>query len=134
MSDGIVKQRWTAAALWGLLSIGAAYLFLFEPGRTGFFPPCPFRTFTGLSCPGCGTTRALHQLLHGNVLAALELNPLLALFLPLLAFILISYTRSAVTGREMPQVILPRKYVWAFWGLVLAFFVIRNTPVYPFPS
>jgi hypothetical protein len=130
----MVKQRWKAAALWGFILVGAAYLFLFEPGRTGFFPGCPFRALTGLSCPGCGTTRALHQLLHGNVLAAFELNPLLALFLPLLGCLLFFYTRSAITGKAMPQVVLPRKYVWSFWVLVIVFSVIRNTAVYPFPS
>ena len=123
-----------AAALWGALTGAAAYLFFFEPGRTGVFPVCPFRALTGLNCPGCGTARGLHQLLHGNVLAAFELNPLLLLTLPVLGYILISYTRFAVTGRAMPQVAFSRKYVWLISALVLGFWVFRNTAVYPFPS
>jgi Protein of unknown function (DUF2752) len=128
------SQRRTAAALWGLLACGAAYLFFFEPGRTGFFPSCPFRTLTGFTCPGCGTTRALHQLLHGHPVAAFELNPLLAILLPLLAAILLVYTWTAFTGSSMPNLSLPRKYVWAFSAVVLVFWIFRNTPAYPFPS
>jgi len=133
-ADGIVRQRLKAVALWGLLASGAAYLFFFEPGRTGFFPLCPFRSLTGLRCPGCGTTRALHQLLHGHALAAFELNPLLLLALPVLGILLIVYTRCAVDGRPMPQVVLPRTYAWAICALVFGFWVFRNTAVYPFPS
>jgi hypothetical protein len=123
-----------AAVLWGFLAVAAAYLFFFEPGRTGFFPACPFRTLTGLTCPGCGTTRALHQLLHGNLLGAFELNPLLLLLLPVIGFILILYTRCVITGRPMPQIVLPRKYVWIASALVLGFWIFRNTAAYPFPS
>jgi len=132
--DGIVRQRWNAVVLWSLLTGAAAYLFFFEPGRTGFFPGCPFRAITGFTCPGCGTTRALHQLLHGNLVAAFELNPLLVLVLPLLGCILIVYTRCAISGGPPPQIVLPRKYVWAFSLLILGFWVFRNTAVYPFPT
>jgi hypothetical protein len=38
--------------------------------------PCPLFALTGLSCPGCGTTRALRALLHGDVMAAFAWNPL----------------------------------------------------------
>ncbi len=133
-ADGIVRRRIKAAALWGLLTGGAAYLFFYEPGRTGFFPLCPFRALTGFRCPGCGSTRALHQLLHGNLLASFELNPLLFLTLPVVGLLLIIYTRCAITGRPMPQIDLPRKYAWIVCVLVFGFWVLRNTAIYPFPS
>lgn len=40
-------------------------------------PKCLFRLATGWSCPGCGSQRALHALLHGNLREALEMNLLL---------------------------------------------------------
>jgi len=122
-----------AATLWGLLIAGAAYLFFFEPGKSGFFPGCPFRALTGYTCPGCGTTRALHQLLHGNFLAAFELNALLVVVLPLLAIALFMYTSSAISGRRMPSLTLPPKYVWVLSAVVIAFWILRNTSAYPFP-
>jgi len=50
-------------------------LFVFDPADGLFYPPCLFRTFLGFTCPGCGTLRAMHQLLHGHVGAAWRLNP-----------------------------------------------------------
>ncbi len=37
---------------------------------------CPFRRLTGWPCPGCGMTRALNALAHGQWEAALSLHPL----------------------------------------------------------
>src|SRR4051812_8286775 len=75
------------------------YLRLFNPATSGLYPPCPFRYLTGLNCPGCGTLRALHQLLHGHPLAALGLNPLLIFGLPFMLYVFISYALVAVRGR-----------------------------------
>lgn len=36
---------------------------------------CPLRRWTGLLCPGCGLTRSLSSLLHGDVLGALVFHP-----------------------------------------------------------
>ena len=127
-------RRFVAGGIWLLLAAAGVYLFLFEPGQTGFFPTCPFHTLTGFNCPGCGTTRALHQLLHGNVVAAFELNPLTILLLPVLAYALVSFTRSAITGRPMPEIYLPPKLIWLSVFIVFGFWVFRNTPLYPFPA
>ena len=65
---------------------GAALLWHADPNAPGsLLPPCPFATLTGLFCPGCGATRALHALLHLDVAGAFAMNPLLVLCLPLLA-------------------------------------------------
>jgi hypothetical protein len=60
-------------------------LFAFDPATAGFYPPCLFRTFLGARCPGCGSLRAAHQLLHGNFSAAWALNPTLMVVGPLAA-------------------------------------------------
>ena len=132
--DCVVTRRLTATALWVSLAAASAYLYFFDPSKTGIFPICPFRALTGLNCPGCGTTRGLHQLLHGNVIAAFEFNPLTMLLLPVAAYALISYTRSAITARPLPQFHIPQKYVWICVVLVLGFWVLRNTSFYPFAS
>ncbi len=43
-----------------------------------FVPQCPFRILTGIPCPTCGATRSLIQLAHGDITAALMMNPLVA--------------------------------------------------------
>ncbi len=97
-------------------------LAIFDPATAGFFPPCLFHQCTGLYCPGCGTTRALHQLLHGNLGAVLRLNSLTLLLAPVLGIL-------AVSGR--PNTWRP-SVVWTLVIVVVAFGVLRNVPLYPF--
>jgi hypothetical protein len=129
----IVTRRFTALLIWLTLAIGATYLFLFEPGKTGFFPSCPFRVLTGFTCPGCGSTRGLHRLLHGDVIGAFEFNPLMVLALPFLLYALVRYTAAAVTGRPLERNRLNAKYIWMLFVVIMSFWVFRNTRLYPFP-
>ncbi|WP_369074733.1 DUF2752 domain-containing protein [Flammeovirga yaeyamensis] len=54
----------------------------FNPLAYDFFPKCPLKYTTGLECPGCGSQRAIHQLLNFNLIAAFKYNPLLVLSIP----------------------------------------------------
>ena len=42
----------------------------FDPAGSVFWPKCPFHLLTGLECPGCGSQRAVHSLLNGDLLSA----------------------------------------------------------------
>ena len=62
-----------------------AYVCLVDPHRAGSpFPPCPFRLLTGWYCPACGGLRMTHDLLHGDLAAAVTDNVFLLVLLPLL--------------------------------------------------
>jgi hypothetical protein len=78
----------------------AAVLFLFDPATAGFYPPCLFRTLFGLPCPGCGSLRALHQLLHGNLASAWALNRpiLIAMLLAVIASFLLRQKNREVSS------------------------------------
>src|ERR1700730_11233149 len=79
-ADGV---RTVAIALSALTIIGSGVvLFCFNPSEYRFYPVCLFHSYTGLLCPGCGSLRALHQLVHGHVIAALRFNILLISALP----------------------------------------------------
>ena len=123
----------TALLVWLTLAVGTTYLFIFEPGKSGFFPACPFRLLTGFTCPGCGSTRGLHRLLHGDVIGAFEFNPLMVLSLPFLLYALVRYTTAAVTGRPLHRYRLDAKYIWALFVVIMCFWVFRNTRLNPFP-
>jgi hypothetical protein len=127
-------RRSTVIAIWSLLAAGAAYLFAFEPGKTGFFPICMFRFFTGFTCPGCGTTRALHQILHGHFLTAFTLNPLFIIAIPFMLFAFLRYTVTVLRGGVLRPNALPASYIYAIFFVVLSFWIFRNTPFYPFVS
>jgi len=132
--DEIVSRPLQAALVWATLAAAAIYLFIFEPGKSGFFLVCPFRALTGFTCPGCGSTRGLHRLLHGDVIAAFELNPLLILSLPFLLYALMRYTNAAVRGRQLKRHQLNPRFIWVLFVVIISFWVFRNTPFYPFPS
>ena len=127
-------RRSTVIAIWVLLIAGAVYLYIFEPGRTGFFPVCLFRLFTGLTCPGCGTTRALHAIMHGHLETAFMLNPMLLLASPFLIYAFLRYSVTVMRGGVLRRNVVPAPYLYALFFVLLGFWIFRNTPFYPFVS
>jgi hypothetical protein len=126
------RSRWRLVGLGAAALAGCAYVALYDPsGSSALYPPCPFNAVTGLDCPGCGITRAVHALLTGDVLA-LDHNVLFVLALPL---VLWAVTASAVrrSGRRFPGPELR----WQPWTtvtavvLVCGFWLARNLPALP---
>ena len=111
---------------------GAIVLRIFDPATSGIFPPCPFHYLTGLYCPGCGSLRAIHQLLHGNLEAAWAMNPLTVLLLPFIGSALAAEAIVQIRGRRLTRWILPGFWIQVLCGIIVAFGVVRNLPVYPF--
>lgn len=130
----IVNRRIGLVLLWLTIVAGSVCLFVLEPGKSILFPICPFRAITGFTCPGCGSTRGVHQLLHGNIAAAFELNPLLLLALPFLIYALLLYSYRVMRGQPIQRNALAPKYIYTIFGVVLFFWIFRNTPLYPFVS
>lgn len=120
--------------LWLLLlgssfGLGVLALFLFDPSRYHFYPLCVFHETTGLLCPGCGSLRALHQLLHGNVMAAFRFNPLLVCSLPPGACLAAICALRRVRGQPIlnsPHALWP--WVVAIVIIGLVFGIARNVP------
>lgn len=127
-----MKQRLKLAGVFTAIIAAACFLFLFDPASSVFYPPCPFHKLTSLYCPGCGSLRASHQLLHGNLLSALDLNLLMVLSFPFLGYSLISYSMTNFKKQMLPRIFLPPVLIWIILGVILAFWVLRNIPAYPF--
>ena len=111
-----------------MLALGAAMaaVFNFSPARYSFYPACPIYALTGWKCPGCGSTRALYELLHLHFQAAYELNALFAISAPvLLAFVVYQYFRVTMTGETQRFVLSPRMS-YAAIAVALLFGVGRN--------
>jgi len=121
---------WTALAIGA--GIGVVVLFVIDPARMAIFPPCPFHEMTGFDCPGCGSTRALHQLLHGHVMAALHYNAMLVLSLPLAAGIGLRAWLRRGTPQTTPLIRL--SWLWIFLGAWVVFAVLRDLPIPWFSS
>lgn len=116
----------------GLLAIvGAAVLYVFDPREPGTYPVCPFLGLTGYHCPGCGTLRALHQLLHGNPIAALGYNLLTVLSLPFLAYAFAAGAMRAFRSPAPASIFIHPKLIWSLFFGIAAFWVLRNIPFEP---
>jgi len=107
-----------------LFLAGVALVFAVNPTQTTYLPRCPLYATTGLYCPGCGSTRAVHQLLHGHVAAAFGYNPLLVVSLPLLAYAVARQFIRALPPRRP----LPAWTIWAIFAVLVTFGVVRNVP------
>jgi len=111
-----------------ILIIGAStVLFFFEPGRYWFYPQCLLHQTTGLLCPGCGSLRAIHQLLHGHLLVAVHLNALLVLSTPVLGWFAVRSLIRSLNGHQNTFDVSP---LWLGIFLVagVLFAVLRNSP------
>jgi hypothetical protein len=105
--------------------VSAVVLYVFNPATSGFYPFCPLHRLTGLLCPGCGSLRALHELLHGNLVAAFHLNALLVLSLPVLAAFAMRWLYRRSRGQPVSYGISGRTF-WTGFVIVVLFGVFRN--------
>jgi hypothetical protein len=102
------------------------------PTAGGWYPPCIFNVSTGLYCPGCGGTRALHLLANGNVLEALRQNALLFLLLPFALWYMGSLALFAAAGKWKQPLFSHRAVTIVLAILVIGYGVLRNIPYFGF--
>lgn len=122
----------SAATLAGVTLAGASALYFFNPWEVHLFPGCPFLAITGFYCPGCGGIRAAHQLLHGDLISALQLN----IFVVALAVYLIwrglTLVVARIKGRKWSGLSISAGWQRAVLGALLIYTIVRNIPLYPF--
>lgn len=110
----------------GALAVGSlAYIGIGNPHSPSFvFPPCPFQALTGLLCPACGGLRMTHDILHGDLAAALVDNAFLLVGLPLLlAWVLVRRSKGKpVLNPPAFVVIIAATVTWT---------IVRNLPGFP---
>lgn len=105
------------------LAAVAAILYRFPPTAYAVYPQCPVWLLFHIQCPGCGITRALAALLHGNLREAFSLNALAVLALP--AGIL--YTGGQHFFRmRAPRAQTSRALLYGVYAVLFAFTVARN--------
>ncbi len=115
-----------------LAAAGLAFAFAVDPEDAPILQ-CPTYRFLGVYCPGCGTTRLLHALLHLRVAEAFGRNPLIFLLLPFLAYVVAAAWLRFVAARPvLPVPDVPRWLGWPLFALLVAFTVLRNLPYAPF--
>jgi hypothetical protein len=111
-----MRSRTIINVLAGVAAVSAiAILYRVDPATSHLYPRCAFHELTGLQCPGCGTTRALHHLLHGDLAGAFRLNAMLFVAVPFGAIATASrrVATHPVTG-------------WAAAAVTIVWWIARN--------
>ena len=103
-----------------MIALGVAYYFI-DPALHKWVPKCPFMLLTGLKCPGCGSQRAIHALVHGHIIEVFRQN---ALFIPSLVYLV-----AIIVSRKWPKwhdKLTGQVALWTFFSVVIIFWITRN--------
>ncbi|MEO7980092.1 MAG: DUF2752 domain-containing protein [Sporichthyaceae bacterium] len=114
-------------AVLGVVAAATTYVGVVDPGEAGHYPGCPFLALTGLYCPFCGSLRAVHALVRGDLPGAIGRNALTVAGGVVLAVLWVGWVarraRGVASGVTVPA------GVWPALGVaVLVFGVARNLP------
>ncbi len=115
-----------------LLTFSAFLLRQGGPAAVPWLPGCVFRQATGLDCAGCGMTRATYAALHGRIGEAFRFNPVGMALFPVALLGVGLETLGWVRGKPPRwRLAIGSKGAWALAGIIIAFTVLRNIPVWP---
>ena len=116
-----------------LAAAGSLLLYFVDPARSRLLPGCPTYLLTGIYCPGCGTTRMLHSLLHLRLFDALDYNVLMVFLLPVVLYAGLAAYLVFVFGRPLlPTLRLAHWISVLILVAVIVFTALRNLPFPPF--
>ena len=107
--------------------VGGVVLYLYSPESLRI-PRCPFLQLTGWQCPGCGSLRGIHALLHGNLGRVLQLNVMLIpalLYLALLVMLELTRPHS-VRAERLYRRFSGRTASWIIFVLIVVWGIGRN--------
>lgn len=107
-----------------LVALGCIY-YAVDPSSSTAFPKCTFLSLTGYKCPGCGSQRALHALLNGDVVTAVKYNAMLLIAVPWIGLCLFAETQRTRNPRLYQRLNAPL-LIWLFLAIVIAWWLLRN--------
>ena len=122
----MISARWWANLLAAAGAAMAAMLYRFSPQEHSFYPRCPIFALTHRLCPGCGATRAVAELLHGNIVAALHFNAAIVLLSPVVLYYLGRMYWTAATENRVAPLRIPDWSWQTSLAAVLLFTLARN--------
>ncbi|MFZ4583919.1 MAG: DUF2752 domain-containing protein [Acidimicrobiia bacterium] len=108
---------------------GCVLAGVLDPERHQVFPQCPVYAATGWYCPGCGMTRALHHLVHGNIVTAARYNLLLLAAIPVIAYCLFVWFSDTYGRGRLPLIRWSNRTWYSIATVVIVWVVARNTPL-----
>ena len=128
----LTRGNQSAAAAIAVPAVALLVLLWWIDPREVAVPLCALHYATGLHCPGCGATRATHDLLHGRLASALRHNGLWIFALPAVLYAVAGEIRRTLWGRTLPgELIRNPRFFTLMVILALIFGVLRNVPCWP---
>jgi len=131
-SAAATASRWERVAAPALtiggLAAATLALHVRDPHEQNSWGLCPSAAL-GFSCPGCGGLRAVNDLTHGDVSAALSSNLLVTLLIPVAVVLLAIWALDSWRGRPARwDLRLVRPIAYASLVVLAVFTVARNLP------
>lgn len=120
--SNLVKGLLLCAAI----AIAAFLYFTYNPLESEWFPKCVFHQLTGLECPGCGSQRAIHAILHGNILEGLKTNPFIIISIPYGFFLILILIFKTPFTQNLRAKLLNHKVVYLYCVIFIGWWIIRN--------
>jgi hypothetical protein len=118
--------HWSIAI--SILSVLSVLYRKYNPAGNIYFPKCLFLELTGYQCPGCGSQRAIHNLLNLDIVQACKENILLVISIP---YILTGIAFEAI--KEPKEKILKwrknlfgQKAIFIILSIIILFWILRN--------
>ncbi len=89
-------------------------------------PPCTFNMITGLYCPGCGGTRAIKALLHGQIIKSALYHPFVLYGVVIYLWFMISHTIRKFINHNVKGMQYRNIYIYIWLVILVLNFIIRN--------
>ena len=105
--------------------VGVIVYSTFNPANNPIFPKCPFLVLTGFKCPGCGSQRAIHCLLHLDIIGAVKFNFMLVVSLPIIFVLLVAHFLRK-TKPDFYAKVNNYKFTLVYFSIVVIWWVVRN--------
>jgi hypothetical protein len=115
-----------------LFGVIAFFYFTINPNEVDFMLKCPLYSTTGVYCPGCGSQRAIHHLLHFDFIKAVNNNSLLLIGILSVTYHYGILFSNKFFNKNYKSIFDNSKNLLIVLIITILFWILRNIPYHPF--
>lgn len=130
----VISKLKLSLIIFGVLAFfGMLALYFFgNPTELNIFPKCPFYVVTKIYCPGCGSQRAAHKILNGNIIDGIRHNYLIAILGLVLLYEIFIFIMNTILDKGITNLLHKSKVTHGILTVILLFWILRNINLFPF--